>query len=508
VLLFALSETFEIRPHIVSWAFLGATLWMLERERAEPGRAIHGLPLLFVVWVNTHSFFVLGLVVLAIHLVSCLLTPPRRIRTPLLVTAAASVMACLVSPYFVDALYAPLRDYRILASPLFSSSDVGIVEFRPLLGVDLVQGEHVVLFQPQLIRVAYFVLAAIAVASLGRRLGPFDALITLAFGYLAISATRNFALFFFATLPVVLDGTRHISERLRRGRTPAGRRWLPVATVTATGVLMLLTATGRLFAWQWQPYRLGHTFSRSHLPVDAMALVRDAGVEGRVLNALGDGGFIALTTGLPTYMDGRLFSEDAYRRYVAAKTPDGIARLVAESEPSIAVVRYDATWPWLTFFAYTPGWRIVYADTYRAVFLRDAVARSLPELSYPILEDVPADPFTRDEMNRLLLDEGEESPRSLLAAAWDGSAGYPLEAARASAFYLALGYYGPAAAVARDALLDTRYRVPELYFYLGFALTGLRLEEEAAVALRLYLRDGRTPDLVRAARGQLAALTS
>src|SRR6185369_8510584 len=54
LLLFGLGNLWELRPHLASWLLLGLVLLALE------SKTYWALPLLMLVWVNTHSLFVLG----------------------------------------------------------------------------------------------------------------------------------------------------------------------------------------------------------------------------------------------------------------------------------------------------------------------------------------------------------------------------------------------------------------------------------------------------------------
>jgi hypothetical protein len=57
------------RPHMFTWGFLLATVWLLEADRRRPSRRVWLLAPLVVLWVNTHGGFALLLVTLAIYAV-------------------------------------------------------------------------------------------------------------------------------------------------------------------------------------------------------------------------------------------------------------------------------------------------------------------------------------------------------------------------------------------------------------------------------------------------------
>jgi len=55
------------RPHMFTWGFLLATLWILEADRRKPGKSVWWLVPLAALWTNTHGGFVALLIVVAIY---------------------------------------------------------------------------------------------------------------------------------------------------------------------------------------------------------------------------------------------------------------------------------------------------------------------------------------------------------------------------------------------------------------------------------------------------------
>ena len=63
-----LGSCFSVRPQLLGYIFLLITLICLERYRRGDLSSLWPLPLVFVLWVNTHGTFVLGLAAIAIYL--------------------------------------------------------------------------------------------------------------------------------------------------------------------------------------------------------------------------------------------------------------------------------------------------------------------------------------------------------------------------------------------------------------------------------------------------------
>lgn len=97
IFLHTLRERPELRPEIFSFLFTALTIYILESKK----KFIYFLPLIQLVWVNTHIYFIIGLILQAIYLIS---------RKPKLLALifGLSVIACLINPNGLNALFYPL----------------------------------------------------------------------------------------------------------------------------------------------------------------------------------------------------------------------------------------------------------------------------------------------------------------------------------------------------------------------------------------------------------------
>ncbi len=94
---------FGLRPQLISLIFLLATTFMLERMRLKQTNVFYFLlPLLFIVWANSHLFWSIGLLLVATYALcdifrSCVRRRP--VNRALLLMALACCAAVLVNPY-------------------------------------------------------------------------------------------------------------------------------------------------------------------------------------------------------------------------------------------------------------------------------------------------------------------------------------------------------------------------------------------------------------------------
>jgi hypothetical protein len=104
-----LGSCFSVRPQLLGYIFLLITLICLERFRRGDLANLWLLPLVFLLWVNTHGTFVFGLTMMAIYLLSGVKSfrwgpvvgkawHPRQTRH-LAIVLSLSVAALFVNPY-------------------------------------------------------------------------------------------------------------------------------------------------------------------------------------------------------------------------------------------------------------------------------------------------------------------------------------------------------------------------------------------------------------------------
>jgi tetratricopeptide (TPR) repeat protein len=132
--LFVLSGRMYVRPETLSLLFLAIELAILFHWKERP-RLAFGLPVLFLLWVNSHGLFVVGLVVLVMALADAAWTfhPFDTNRRPwwrtVLIGSGLAVAATVVNPYGVRGALFPLELARTMANPIFAST---IAELTPV----------------------------------------------------------------------------------------------------------------------------------------------------------------------------------------------------------------------------------------------------------------------------------------------------------------------------------------------------------------------------------------
>ena len=313
---------FLARPHVISWLFTVAWLWMLDSSLRSGGLKYEWrlwlLPLLMAVWVNVHGGFLVGLVLLGIYwldaVAECFTTgeekfedflgkqrAARRIRN-LSAVGVLAIVATLMNPYGWKLhvhIYQYLSD-RFLMSHIqeFQSPNFhGVAErcFALLL-----------------------LIALVALAARVRKVRPADGLVVLFAVYSGLYATRDIpvsSLLLVLVLGPQMDGiaegiakiTSHLrrlvfrGDRLHRtgpdvapgfwqrmGAVEAATRGyiLPVAMIIFTG---WIAARGGRFGGK---QLIDAHFDGQRFPEAAVSYLEGHGVRGPVLSPDGWGGYL------------------------------------------------------------------------------------------------------------------------------------------------------------------------------------------------------------------------
>ena len=426
------STRFLERPDLPSFVLLAAVVGLLFRHEERGGRALFAIVPLQLLWANLHGLFAVGLAAIAMALAAealrPLVRPGERLRPGHLARLAAvlalSLVASLVNPNGRLGLVFPLVQLGMIGSwqqrGLFGQV---INELQPTLGLGPVE------LAPA---AALATLVAAGLVANRRRVSLLDGLLAVAFGYLALSARRNLALFAVVAVPLV---TRNLGAVWEGALAPRRRAAASVA------LLALLVGGGGAFAahelaWAWKREGASSAalmpFQYPEAAVDWIARERPA---PPLYHRMADGGYLIARL-FPDYrvmVDGRLevYGAERFARLdvLDAGAPVGFARLDAEHRFGTALLHH-AFLPDHRLLAWLfrhPDWRLVQIDEVAAVFVRapgaggglpwPAVDPGAPDLFPPLDPDArPAiDLWRRRARIRILAALGRPGPALALA---------------------------------------------------------------------------------------------
>ncbi len=294
LLLVALGDYFEERPHIFSWVYGSLILLILEEFARGNRRWLPALPVIMLCWVNTHQLFVLGLVMIGVHAAWELRKGTSADRR-LLLCALVSVAACVINPYGLRGVLFPLTLFgEIQSGHVFAGAAAGITELQPPFSLSLYfLAGRFVLFQPPLYWHLYTALALVGLVGAWRSARVPDLVLWALFAYVFSMAHKNFGYFVMATFPLAATG---VDQALFWVRRPRALLWIPLALAV---VLVPLTVSGTLSQLAWADARIRAGYSSRFLPVEASEFLKDHQIEGKVLTTFGNGAYVHWISKLP-----------------------------------------------------------------------------------------------------------------------------------------------------------------------------------------------------------------
>jgi len=514
LLLVALGDYFEERPHLFSWLFGSLMLLVLEEFARGRRRWLPALPAIMLLWVNTHQLFVLGLVIVGVYAAWEVRKGAQADRR-LLVCALLSVVACVVNPYHVQALVFPLTLFGEMQSThAFATQAVAFTELQSPFSTSLYfLAGRFVLFQPPLYWHVYTVLMIAGLVGGWRQMRLPNLVLWALFAYVFAMAHKNFGYFVMATLPMGAAGLDRALSALRLA--VARRRARPVRVAQAAGpralvwtpivlaiALVPLVLSGRLYALAWSEFPIRAGFNRRFLPVEAAQFLNDHQIQGNVLTTFNYGSYVSWATRLPVSIYGiqEVFGPEFYAEYVASLGPQGFPAFLAKWKPTVAVVSVTDAPYWLYYLSTQPDWRLAQFNENAAVFLQDSVAGP-PELP-PARPGVDFTPHTRDEMKRVIA-AASDRPDMTLGAWLQGHVALQQGRMRLSTLYMYTGRLEACVNTGIDALAASPIRVMEQLLVLGNAFSALGDDELSdlcfAGALRSSLADATTRQQVQTA---------
>src|SRR3989338_731173 len=206
-----LAERTEVRPEALSYLFAAILFFQLLRFRDSPDnprniKALFFIPLIEILWLNTHIYFVLGPVIVGTFFVESLVAN-RAIAKRLFLIMVLTFLATLVSPFGINGI--------IEVFTIFNNYGYQLVENQSVWFLERVIGGRPGL---TLFKIIFFLTVASFLVPLfrkeWRKIEISSVLFTLGFGGMAGFATRDMALFGFFAIPVVVSNLKGFFQDL------------------------------------------------------------------------------------------------------------------------------------------------------------------------------------------------------------------------------------------------------------------------------------------------------
>lgn len=355
VWLFA-TEGFSLRPQLIAYLLLIVELCIIHLGRTRNARWFFILPAIFVIWINCHGSFMLGLILAGIYTfaaffsfrVGSLVSEawPQNSRRAFLIALGISVAALLLNPAGIRQILYPFD--TMLKMPLLV---VNVQEWAPL---NMTEARGVALLA---------VLLLILLLAVTRRAELyFDELLLLTAGtWLAVSHQRMLPVFGILAAPIVSRQLAGAWENYEAAKD----RIAPNAGM----ILLCLMAL-----WIGFPSAANlQAQVEAQSPVKAVDFLRSSHLAGPMLNAYDFGGYLIWAAPeYPVFIDGRT---DIYEWSGVLGEFGNWAML--RSDPRALLRKYKIGFcllerqsPVAHVLALMPGWKLVYSDSISVIFAR------------------------------------------------------------------------------------------------------------------------------------------
>ena len=347
---------FEIRPQMISYVLLALELILIHLGRSRDARWFFLLPPVFLVWINSHASFALGVAILGVYLICSYVEFEsgslsshlweRHKRRIFLWAILLTVAVLFINPSGMKQIWYPFDTMLNMRSLMANVEEWAPLQLSDARGLGLLA----VLF-------CMFLLVLTRKADLHA-----DELILVCMGsWLAMSHTRMLIIFGMLTAPVF---ARQLSNHWEN-YDPEHDRILPNAIIIGLSAIALVAAfPGR--------QNLQSQVERGN-PVKALQFVRANGLAGPMLNDYVFGGYLIWAAPqYPVMIDGRT---DVYEW---SGFLDEFGRWATlQEDPNLLLKKYDVRFCLLStqsqminVVPLLPGWKLAYSDDQARVFVR------------------------------------------------------------------------------------------------------------------------------------------
>ena len=347
---FIMGRLYTPRPWLFTILFfvLEMDILMFARKTGQV-RELTWLPLIFVLWSNTHIQFIYGLAILAWAGVEAVVTRrgigiKTRLGAPWIFAAlGVSVLATCANPYGWH-IYQIVVDLARQPGGLNEISELQAIHFRELTDFGLL----------------FLTLAATAALAWDRRFRVFETGLLVFAAVVSYRSQRD--LWVMATVATAILAITIVGRETAAFRLPG---WATTLAVAAGGLLV------------WGGFRMLpvnnltlQTQMATILPCDAVAAIRAKGYSGPLFNDFNWGGYLIWALRMPVSIDGRggFYGDETLNRSLTTwrAEPDW------NSDPALksaGLVIGPVTMPLVQVLRLDPHYRLVYEDKLAAVFV-------------------------------------------------------------------------------------------------------------------------------------------
>lgn len=354
------------RPEIFSYLLLCLFFYVLE-----DGRKIYILPLLQILWVNLHGYFILGPILIFLYCAGELVHSPATSGDTIKAKKMGLIffwtcLACFVNPYFYKGAFYPVR---VLAS-LFTEQRLYMQNIQELMmPVNVSFGRYIFFW-------ILAILSSITFLVNLKKARMQHILIFLGAFIASYAAVRNLPVFIFMAMPLAVINlneaglTKNIIEK---------KYYTAIVLVISLAVYFFGSNRYYIFTKQAAFKNTESKMTELLTPSKACDFLENNHIKGPMFNSIDFGHYISYRfyPEKRVFIDTRteLYKYDFYKSYQRAQNyPGEWEALQRKYNFDIVFLRhiFSGTERILKYLYNNKEWALVYYDENSAIFLRDA----------------------------------------------------------------------------------------------------------------------------------------
>lgn len=370
VVAFAVRMRMFIRPHIFEFVLIPVFFYIFNVYRIKKQNYLYILPLLQVLWVNSHGSFILGI------LISLTVLSGESLKyflrwNPLLSKRELMIL-CVVTFFIIAATMLNPSHYKVFLFPFMLTgqqvymSNIG--EWLPL-SINLLIGYG---FRYTWAFSLLLISAIIIFGFQKKKTDLTNILIVLFFFYLALKGVRLTSVFAIGVGPIVAEGFCGIISRFSFDRLKRFRLLLTSAC------LAIIVAIFYISVYNSTIYAFGLDLKERVFPVKAVDFLINSDIKGNMLNSRGFGGYLIwrLFPNKKVFIDGRneVYSEEFYKDYLYAhKSPEIWEKVVNQYDIDWVILEYSRDYSKkerINHLVNNPEWALIYWDRVAIVYAK------------------------------------------------------------------------------------------------------------------------------------------
>jgi hypothetical protein len=483
----SVAALFEIRPHTFSWLYLNLVFIVLD-EYVERGKNfLVFLPLIMLLWTNTHSIFIIGWIVIGSYILGSI-WKERRLWTPITRYGLFSMGISLVNPYFFKGVAYPFHQFQLLQNSNIFKYSISELLSPLSLGMYFYNGAFV-LVQPLFWFQIFLAVSIVIFIVRLKRIKLHELLIFLFFLYLGCTAIKNIGFYIFAVLPFTIQGFQRsdLTDKMPKSTRFNQTRIqiiLDGIVIMLSIVLIKAIVTDSYYISYGSSFRFGYKYSNTLLPYKASQYLRDNHLEGKILNDIQSGGFLIYMLPQKVSIDGRLevMGEEFYGKYSFLWNSIRKEKILAEYQPEIVIFAHQYEFLWIHHFKKDTTWRLLYFDELAAIYVKKGYADSIPPFTYTAQLSQYKN-IDSTEIDDILRQDYSHVPQIFRFT----KRYFPSKELGLSTFCYYDDHFEEAIQIGLHGLLKSTESCPEMYYDLGLYFFENKEFERSAYCFQRYL---------------------